>query len=213
MGQIAKPKLSRRTLMITLGKIILGGGLNAVGIRLFLIPNDMVIGGVSGLATIIHYLSGWPAGLLIALLNAPIFLLGFLFLGRRLTLTSLVGVLTTSLLVDVLAPLNIVVTTTPLLVAVYGGLFVGLGCGILLAAGSSSGGTDFSARILEHFRPNVSIGAWILVLDVFVILLGVLVWGEIEMALYAGIAVFILIRIVDFFVYRTRKQTQKMEVD
>jgi len=161
----------------------------------------MVLGGVSGLATIVHYLTGWPAGMLIALINVPIFVLALIFCGRSLVLYSFLGVITTSVLVDAFAVIGFVVTDNLLLVAVYSGVLVGTGGGLLLSAGASAGGTDLAARVIHTKWPNRSLGQFILILDASIVALGALVFRRYESALFAGIAIFIMIRIVDYMLY------------
>jgi len=187
--------------VVKCAKITLGGALVSVGLQFFLVPNSMVLGGVSGLATIVHYLTGWPTGLLIALMNIPIFVLALIFCGRSLVLYSFLGVITTSVLVDAFAMTEFVVTDNLLLVAVYSGVLLGTGGGLMLSAGASAGGTDLAARVIHTKLPNRSLGQFILLIDASIIALGALVFGRYESALFAGIAIFILIRIIDYMLY------------
>lgn len=182
-------------------KIIIGGALVSVGLQFLLIPNAMVLGGVSGLATIVHFLTGWPTGMLITMINIPIFVLALIFCGRSLVIYSFLGVITTSVLVDALAVTGFVVTDNLLLVAVYAGVLVGTGGGLMLSAGASAGGTDLAARVIHAKLPNRSLGQFILILDASIVALGALVIGRYESALFAGISVFILIRIIDYMLY------------
>jgi len=191
---------------ITFGKIILGGALIAVGVQFFLVPNQMVIGGISGLAIILHYVTGLPTGALIFLINAPIFLLTLRSLGLRFILTALVGIVTTSILVDAMAFLGFSATHDLILVTIFAGLTIGAGVGLIIAAGSSAGGTDMIARLVHKRRPGVSIGTGILVTDGLIIIAGALVFRDIDMALYAILSAYILKRIIDLILSRAVKQ-------
>ena len=190
-----------KKLILQYGKIALGGALVAIGLQLFLIPNSMVIGGTSGLATIISYLTGLSVGVLIVLLNLPLFLLALRILGRSTVFTALIGVFVTSILVDVFAATGIVVTEDLLLVAVYGGSLVGIGCGLTISANSSVGGTDLAARLIRKKRPDMTMGRLILMIDATIVVMGSFVFGRIEIAMYAVISIFILNRIIDAILY------------
>jgi len=196
------PRIRPREQAIIFAKIILGGALIAVGVQFFLVPNDMVIGGSSGLAIIFHHFTGLSTGVLIFLVNAPMFLLGLRELGLRFTLTALLGLVTSSVLVDVLALLNITVTDDLLLVSIFGGAIMGVGVGLCLSAGSSGGGTDVLARLVNKRYPKLTMGLVILLIDSSIILAGALVFREIESSLYAIISAYILKHVVDAILYK-----------
>jgi len=183
-------------------KILIGSALCAIPLPLFLLPNNVVLGGVGGITVILYQLMGWPPGLLMIILNAPAFLLAFFHLGRQFFIKASVGVLISSILVQILTPLNIPATHDPLLVAVYSGLLIGVGAGIILTAGSSGGGMDMVARvILQKYPDRFSLGQIIMFFDFCVILAGALIFQRWDNAMYAMITIFIIIKIVDAILY------------
>ena len=191
----------------TAGSILLGSVLAAIGIQLFLAPNQLVIGGASGIAIIINHLTGLPMGVLMVLINAPIFLIALRNLGWVFLLTAFAGVIITSTLVDVLAFWELVPTQNLLLAAVYAGLSIGAGVALLFRAGSSSGGMDLLARLILLKRPHLTLGWALLFIDLCIIIGGVLVFRQVEMALYAGISVFVLKRTVDAVLRKDNAKT------
>ena len=189
-----------------LGKIALGGLAIAIGIQFFLVPNQLIIGGISGLAIMINYITGLPTGLSFFIINAIVFLFALRQFGVRFILVCLFGVAVTSILVDTIAFLGFVATQELILATVFGGLLIGVGVGLILSAGSCSSGVDMMARLLREKRPNLSFGYLILCIDGVIIIIGALVFRQIDLALYAIIAVYILKRAVDYTLSRTSAQ-------
>ena len=186
-----------------LGKIALGGLAIAIGIQFFLVPNQLIIGGISGLAIMINYITGLPTGLSFFIINAIVFLFALRQFGVRFILVCLFGVAVTSILVDAIAFLGFVATQELILATVFGGLLIGVGVGLILSAGSCSSGVDMMARLLREKRPNLSFGYLILCIDGVIIIIGALVFRQIDLALYAIISVYILKRAVDYTLSRT----------
>jgi len=187
-----------------LGQILLGGTAMAVAIQMLLVPNDLVIGGISGLAIIVRHLTGWPTGVLIFLINAPIFLMALRTYGFRFLLTALFGVGVTSILVDTLALVDFVLTDSMILVAIYSGVLIGAAVALLFRAGSATGGVDILARFGHRRWPRFTLGSFILCIDGTIILFGALVFGQIELAMYAAIAAFTLKKTVDLILQRDK---------
>ena len=178
--------------------LIVAGGISvAIGVQFFLVPNNLVTGGISGLAIILRYFTGWPTGVLIFAINAPIFLFAFRQLGLAFLLTALAGVLTKSILVDVFAMFEFVPTQSLIVAAFGSGLFIGLGVVLFFRAGSCSGGVDLLARLILMKRPDWTLGRAIFLIDAAIILAGALVFRQIELALYAVVAVFTLKWVID----------------
>ncbi len=177
-------------LIITLGSLLV-----AVGLDMFLIPNRIAAGGVSGLATLSFYVFGSPVGVTMLLINVPLFLAGLKLLGAQFGIKTLYGFLTLSLFVDLLKPILTIPTYNPLLAAIYGGVVTGVGLGIVFRAGGTTGGTDLAAQLLLKFYPTSS-GQALLFFDGLVIILAAFVFSA-ELALYALIAVFISTRVID----------------
>lgn len=175
----------------------IGSALIALGLDLFLVPNRIAAGGVSGLATIIYYLSGErvPVGWTLFILNIPLFLLSYRELGPKVFVRSLYGAIITSILVELLAPYLPVLTHDLLLAAFYGGVVTGIGMGVVLRAGGTTGGTDLVARLLHKYLP-VTVGQGLLGSDFVVISLAGIFFNA-ELALYALLALLVTSKVID----------------
>lgn len=180
---------------------LVGSALFAAGFALFLEPNDLSPGGVSGLSLIIVRSLGFGSvGVLTILINLPLFILGGLRIGKRFFFGSLFGMLFSSVLIDGLSVIRMP-TIEPLMAALYGGVACGLGLGMVFVCGSSTGGTDILARLLKLRYRNVPIGQITMILDGIVVVLTGLVMQDVEKALYTGVTVFLCGKAVDAIVY------------
>ena len=181
---------------------IVGSAVFALGFSLFLQPNDMSPGGISGLAMVAVELLGFgTTGLFSILINLPLFILGGLKIGKRFFAGSLLGMLLSSALIDVFASLPFV-AAEPLLAALYGGVLCGLGLGVVFMCGTSTGGSDILVRLLKLRWRNVPIGQISMCFDAVVVVLTGLVFRDVSKALYTGITVFVCGQVVDAVVYR-----------
>jgi uncharacterized membrane-anchored protein YitT (DUF2179 family) len=172
--------------------ITLGALLQAVGLRLFLVPAQLASGGVSGLSQIANAYTGWPIGLMVFAGNVPLFLLGWRFLGGpRFALRTAYAVAAFSLLTDLLVAYIPAqgLTSDLLLNTLYGGVISGIGYGLVYRGRGTSGGSDILARILND-RWNISISQSYLWVDSLVILAAGVTFGW-EKALYALVLLYI----------------------
>jgi uncharacterized membrane-anchored protein YitT (DUF2179 family) len=171
--------------------IFAGAFLQALAIRLFLVPAHLVSGGVSGLSQIINFYTGWPIGVLIFLGNIPLILLGWRYLGGpRFALRTAFAVLVVSFFTDALAAFLPAdgITSDIVLNSLYGAVLSGIGYGLVYRGRGTSGGTDILARILNHWR-GIGLSQSYLMTDAVVILLAGLTFGW-ENALYALIVLY-----------------------
>lgn len=181
---------------------VVGSGVFALGFALFLQPNDMNAGGISGLAQVIVELTGLGSvGTLSILINLPLFLLGGVKIGKRFFVGSAIGMLLSSILIDAFAYVPFPVTE-PLVGTLYGGVLCGLGLGVVFVSGTSTGGSDILVRLLKLRYRNVPIGQIAICFDLVVVVLTGLVFGDVTKALYTGVAVFVTGQVVDAVVYR-----------
>jgi uncharacterized membrane-anchored protein YitT (DUF2179 family) len=153
-GFIKKLSLEKKALKDYL-LILLGSTLQAVSLRVFLIPAKLASGGVSGLSQIINNFTGWPIGLMVLIGNIPLFIMGWGFLGgRRFAARTVIAILTFSVLIDI--PLSFLpangITKDIVLNALYGGVVSGIGFGLVYRGRGTSGGSDILARILNSWR-------------------------------------------------------------
>ena len=184
------------------GATILGSAMFAAGFALFLQPNNMNSGGISGLAmVVVELLDFGSVGTLSILINLPLFLLGGIKIGKRFFLGSLLGMVLSSVLIDMIAVFPMP-QTDPLIGAIYGGVVCGLGLGIVFTAGTSTGGSDILVRLLKLRFRNVPIGQISMSFDAVVVVLTGLVFGDVRNALYTGITVYLCGKVIDGVVYR-----------
>ncbi|GAB6138190.1 YitT family protein [Halanaerobaculum tunisiense] len=187
-------KLNKRIIIDYL-VITIGSVLTALGLVMFLVPNKIAAGGVSGLATIIYYLFDLPVGKVMLTLNIPLFIAGVKELGTKFGVRTLYGILALSVVTDLLAGEVPIITHKPLLAALYGGGLIGLGLGLVFRAKGTTGGTDLVAQIISKYT-SFSSGKSLLLIDFFVIALATVVFDP-EQALYALIALFVTSRVID----------------
>ncbi len=172
----------------------------SVAISLFLDPNDLAPGGVTGISVIINRISGIETGTLILLLNIPILLLGLWKFGKRFIASTGCCILLTSFFTNLLAyaePL----TREPLLAVLAGGGLMGIALGLVFRVGSTTGGTDILVKILRIKLPHLRTGAIFMLIDLGVVACSAFVFRDIDKALYAGIAVFFASFCMDLVLY------------
>ena len=184
------------------GTTAIGSALFALGFAMFLIPNDINTGGISGLAMILRELLGFGSiGTLTLLMNIPLFLIGGLKIGKRFFAGSLIGMVVSSVFMDLFALIPFA-TPEPLIGGLYGGVLCGAGLGLVFMAGASTGGSDILVRLLKKKYRNLPIGSISMMFDAMVVLLTGLVFRDISKALYSGVVVFVCGQAIDVVVYR-----------
>ena len=182
-------------------QIVLGCALGALAYPLFLVPNHIAPGGLTGLATVLNYLFHWPVGTTSLLMNIPLFIIGYRAMGRVFVIRSLVATVLFSVLID-LIPLP-PMTQQPLLGAVFGGVLLGAGLGLILRGGATTGGTDIIGRLVHKAFPHIQIGKVIMAADALIVVLGAVVFRSVESAMYAVIVIFVNSRLLDYILYGT----------
>ena len=181
--------------------IIVGSALFAAGFQFFLYPNSIIVGGVSGIAMIINLLTKLPVGLLTIVLNIPLFIIAWRYFGTGFIVSSLVGMLLSSVFVDLFALLSISPTNDMLLACIIGGAVKGLGLGIVYYAGATTGGTDIIAKFIRLRFPYLNFGTVVLITDCFIIVAFAAIFNKIESAMYAAITMFVVSKVVDLVLY------------
>lgn len=185
---------------------IVGSLLYAVGVNMFISPNKLVPGGVTGVSLLINYIvPAFPVGVGIIAINLPLLLLAWRYLGRGFSLrTGFVTVLS-SVAIDLLEPILPHYTNNPLLAAIFGGVLSGVGLAFIFLRGATTGGSEIVARLLERRYPHISIGRLMLLVDGLVIGASALVFGQIESAMYAAVLVFVSALVMDELIGGTRR--------
>lgn len=183
-------------------RIIVGTCLFALGFDLFLIPNELNAGGLSGLAMVlVHVLGVGSVGVVTTLFNLPLFIIGGKKIGKTFFAGSLIGMLSLSVAIDAFAVLP-VPDVEPLMAVLYGGALCGIGAGIVFAARASTGGSDIIVRLMKMRYQHVPIGTITMCFDACVAVLTGLVFQDISRTLYSGIAIFVTGTVLDAVVYR-----------
>lgn len=186
-----------------LGLITIGSFVYAFAFDWLYVPNNISLGGITGISQIVtHFLPQIPVGVLVIILNIPLFIIGVKLQGRRILITSIAAMVISSVFIDVI-PLFI--TFEPIedkfLVCVFGGVLVGLGLGLLLLVGATTGGTELAARLLKYKFRHISIGRLCLAIDIVVIVAYIVVSKRIDSILYAIVAMYISTLAIDLVVY------------
>lgn len=186
---------------------VIGSAIFGAGYAIFLGPNNLNAGGISGLSAVIVQLVNpngtipfVSVGVLTVLINLPLFAIGGLKIGKKFFFGSLLGLALSSTIMDAW-PGALALTLEPLLAALYGGVVTGFGLGIVFMAGTSTGGSDIVVRLVKLKAKNTNIGVIAMVFDVFVVTLTGIVFGNIENALYTGITAFLCSKVIDMVVY------------
>ena len=178
--------------------IVLGCTLSGLAYALFLIPHHFVPGGVSGLAIILNFFLRLPVGATIIVLNIPIFLFGLRTMGKKYVLKSLIGMVLSSVLIDLFFEVLKVPSATDnkVLASIYGGILLGIGLGLVFRGRASTGGSDIIGMIISKYT-GISIGFGILVADFLVISASGLAFRDLEAPLYGYIVLFLSSKVID----------------
>ena len=175
---------------------ILGSGIMAIGVSLFLLPNQLSTGGFSGIATIAYYIFNIPLGIANIILNIPLFLIALYKLGTKFIGKSIIGTVSLSIFIDLLDNIP-PLTEDRFLACIYGGIVIGFGTAIVLKMGASTGGTDLVSNVVRGYKPTVKMGNIITTMDIVIVILNVLAFRKIEIGLYSAIAIFLMGKIID----------------
>ena len=180
---------------------IVGTMITAFGIGVFLTPNKIVGGGVSGLSTILYHAFSVPPGVSFFVINFIFLAIGYKILGKEFTLKTLLGSSLISIFVQIFSYIPFYTENT-MLATVFGGTLYGIGIGLGFVAGASTGGTDILGRLIQCKFPTVPIGKLLLVVDGIIIFASLIIFRNVELSLFGVIALFISSFAVDFVIGR-----------
>ena len=177
--------------------ILLGNGLYALAVCMFLVPNQLITGGSTGIALFVNRLTGCPVSVFAGVFNAAMFWLGWKVLGRKFALTTLISTVVYPACLAVLEriPHIAVVTDTPMLAVIFGGLMIGAGIGMVIRAGASTGGMDIPPLILNR-KWNINVSVAMYGFD-FVILLTQMASADMQRILYGILLVLVYTIVLD----------------
>lgn len=191
-SKITKIKLIKKAIFI-----FIGAALMAVGLEIFLIPNNIIDGGIVGISIIVSYFSSLPIGIFLILLNLPFLFLGYKQIGKTFALSTLYAVIIMAIGTYLLHPVQ-PLTIDPLLAAVFGGIILGVGVGIVIRFGGSLDGTEIVA-ILVNKKTPFSVGEIVMFFNFFILGSAGFVFGW-DRAMYSLIAYFIAFKMIDIVI-------------
>lgn len=186
--------MKKRAVIDYLG-ITFGSFLIAISLTVFLVPNRIAAGGVSGLATVIYYITSFPIGMTMLVINIPLFFAGLRIMGIGFGVRTVYGIVVLSVFTDLLQPHMTSLTDDLLLASIYGGVISGIGLGIVFRSRGSTGGTDVIASLINYFT-GVTVGEGLLIADGIVVTLAG-IFFSMEVALYAAVTIFITSQTID----------------
>lgn len=199
MAFLQKDKVFSKNWLKNYTYIIIGSFILAAGFVLFITPYKIVPGGVYGISIVLHWLFGTPVGMVALAFDIPLTLIGIKVLGPRFGIKTVVGFVLTAVFVDVLTfyygsePL---VEGDALLSSIFGGLFLGVGVGLIFKSKATSGGTDIVAMMISK-KTQIPVGQLMILVDSAIVLIGLIVFQDWKIPLYSLIVIFITGKVID----------------
>ena len=182
--------------------LVLASAIYAVGFNWCYAPNRIGFGGITGVGQIINAALPWaPVGVVVILLNIPLFLLGWRLLGGHLLFSSLFAMFVSSVFIDLLAAWHTFDPMEPMLASIFGGLLLGLSLGLVFLQGATTGGTDLCARLLKLKITWLPMGKLLLAVDLIVIVATAIAFDSMESALYGLVSLYISTIVMDGVLY------------
>lgn len=179
--------------------IVFGLALVAFAVSSLIAPNRIVQGGISGVAIIVYYMSGVPISVTNLIVNVILIIFGIKILGKKFIIKTFVCVFILSLFLEIFSVIP-PLTDDKLLASIFGGIIYGVGIGLTLLKGASSGGTDIIGRICQYFFPHMPIGKLLLIVDGMVILCGFIAFRDLNLVMYGIVAIFISTFAIDYLI-------------
>ena len=195
--KLIKSKTEIKNLFIQFLWWTLGSILFAAAINIFTAPNNITVGGFSGIATVLNYVFSVPIGFCIFALNVPLFIISFYKFGFKFILNTIIATFETSVFIDLSAPFLKGYSGDKLLSAVFGGVLLGAGLGLIFQYGATTGGTDIIAKLMRLKFSHLSMGRVMLIIDVIIVIISSFVYKSVESVLYAIVAIFISTQAID----------------
>ncbi len=189
-----------------------GSVLYAVAVDSFTAPNDIVLGGITGLATVLNYLFKIPIGITVFILNIPILFIAYKRFGFGYIKKTAVAVVISSVLIDLLVPILPVFKGDLLLASLYGGIFTGAGIGVIMLRGGSTGGVDIIALMFNKRFPQISVGKIMLYIDLIIVAFAAYAYKSLELALYAVVTIYLTSKVIDSVLYGVEKAKVAMVI-
>ncbi len=180
---------------------VLGSAIYSFAIANVLSAAQISPGGITGIATSLNFLFGLPVGIMTFLLNVPLFALGLYRFGMGFVAKTVLATAISSVFLDLWGAVLPHITVNRILAAVFGGILMGLGMGLILLRGATTGGTDIAAKLINRAFPHISVGRCVLISDMVVVIFAAFVYANIESALLSVITIYASSRIMDGILY------------
>ena len=184
---------------------IAGSLIYSFAITAFISAKEISPGGFTGIATLVHYISEIPTGIVLLALNIPVIILGFVKMGGVFILKTATATVILSVCLDISEKIVPRFATDNILASIFFGILVGLGLSLVLLRGATTGGVDIIAKLINRKFRHISVGRIILALDAAVILLAAVVYKNIESALYSVVAMYASSKVMDTLLYGADK--------
>lgn len=190
--------------------MLAGSIIYAIGINGFTAPNNIAPGGVTGIATMLNFLFDTPIGTVVFLINIPIVVWAIVEIGYKLVAKTAIAIVLNSIAIDAVALLMPEYHGDALIITLIGGVCEGVGLSLVFMRGATTGGTDLTARVLNHRLRHLSMGKLMLAVDGCIVVVSAFVFKSIESAVYACVVIFVSTHIIDAILYGTDIGNGKM---
>lgn len=190
--------------------MLFGAVMYAVSVTTFTSPNNIAQGGLTGVSTMLNHVFSLPIGVMLLVLNIPLFIWGAIENGRHFLTKTVIATVFISVIIDVITPFSYQYKNDTLLAAIFGGLLSGLGLAFIFFRGGTTGGTDIIARNVHKHLPHLSMGTIIMACDAVIVVTAALVYHSIESALYAVITIFVSTKVIDTVIYGVAHDNGKL---
>lgn len=198
--RLTKFKSNAKDFLIDTLVFVLASAVYSVALNCFLARNNILNGGFTGIATILNYLFEIPIGTAIFIMNVPLLLIAFKKLGIKFVFRTFLVITISSIFIDLGVFLPIYKNDL-LLSSIFGGVLTGISLGLIFIRNATTGGVDIIAKLIKLNHPHITIGKSIFLLDAFVIILGGIVYRNIESMLYAVVGIFVSVQVLDYIIY------------
>ncbi len=190
--------------------LLIGSFLFAVSVNVFTAPNDIVPGGLTGVATMLNHIFNFPIGISILLLNIPIFIWAIIEVNFRFMVKTLIATFISSIMVDLTANLIAPYNGDLMLASLFGGAISGIGLGLIFMRGATTGGTDLIANLIGRHLRHVSLGRLVMIVDLVIVVLAAFVYKNYESPMYSVVSIFVMTKMIDTVIYGTSRGTGKL---
>lgn len=187
----------KKYILLALGIIIYSFSVSNI-----LNPNSIAPGGITGISVILNHFTGIPLGVLVFSFNTPLIIIGLKVFGFKEMLPTFVTVFASSTVMDIISNFDPVINDI-FLACIYGAAVHAIGLGLILRCGSTTGGSDIIVKLLKLKFPYMETGKLFLILDAFVVTMSAISFGDMKVALYAGIMIYLSSLVLDKILYGT----------